>query len=223
MNGISEIRLQPAEVISAGIEIGMQPFNLTFNNIKVTSPKESADRKPIKISIDYQKKKLKYQAKYIPLTAPIEAIFDISGALDLSEEQLSGTGDFKVEVKRVPSLTIQKHIQLYVNVAYQYDQSSGKWNFNLEKNALSPTTNIRAQYQNLFIETEVPEYVVSGLGVAESGSVTFSAANQQISVVQDDIKGNGSITLDGTLNFKANELKGRIQAELQGRQGNMAA
>jgi hypothetical protein len=215
MSGISEVRLQPAEVVSTGIEIGLQPFNMTFNDIRVASANESADRKPIKVSIDYQKKKLQYQAKYIPLVAPIEAIFGISGALELSEEQLSGTGDFKVAVKKIPSLTIQEHIPLYADVIYGYDRSSGSWHFNLGKSVSSPVVSIKAQYQDLLIKTGAPDYIVSGKGVAESGDVTFSVAKQQISVVQDDIKGNGSITLDGTLQFNANGLNGSIQAELQ--------
>jgi hypothetical protein len=215
MNGFSEIKLQPTEAISASIEIGLQPFTLTFNDIKVELPKESADREPIKLTIDYQKKKLQYQAVDIPLAAPIKAFFDVNGALELSEEQLSGVGGFKVTVKKIPSLTIQEHIQLYGDVTYGYNRSSGNWNFNLAKSESSPAEIIKAQYQNVFIETGTPDYIVSGKGVADSGNVSFSAANQQISVVQDGIKGNGSIALDGNLQFDANGLQGQIQAELQ--------
>jgi hypothetical protein len=215
INGSSDIKLQPTEVISAGIEIGLQPFSLTINDMKVETPKENADRKPIKLTIDYTKKRLQYLTEEIPMAAPIKAIFDTKGELAISEEQLSGVGDFKVTVKEIPSVTIQEHVQLYGDVTYRYNRSTGNWHFNLAKSASSPAEIIKAQFQDVFIETGAPDYNIFGKGVADSGNISFSAANQQITIIQDGVKGSGNIALDGTLQFDANGLQGQVQAELQ--------
>ncbi|MBE9520365.1 MAG: hypothetical protein IME97_04480, partial [Proteobacteria bacterium] len=112
MNGVSEIKLQPTEAVSAGIEIVLQPFTLTFNDIQVESPLDIQDSKPIKLIINYNKEKLQYKIDDISLTKPIGAIFNASGALALSENQFAGAGEFTVAVKDIPSFTIKESVRL---------------------------------------------------------------------------------------------------------------
>jgi cytoskeletal protein CcmA (bactofilin family) len=128
---------------------------------------------------------------------------------------VAGSGDFTINITAAPALKIKKNVKVFGDVTYEYDRTSGGWQFNFEKKASSSPQAIRVQYQGAVIESEMPDYLVSGKGVADKGDISFSASYPQITVYQDGIKGNGKLDLDGTLNFAGKELQGQMQADLQ--------
>lgn len=215
LNGTSEIRLQPVEIVSAGIEISLQPFALTLNEIRVESTSETPKSLPVKLAFDYLNGEIRYLAENIVLTAPAAASLDSSGSLALSEVQLTGDSQFSLAVHQLPSLEIKDHLQLFANVSYIYDRSTGNWHFSLVKNPLSPAEKLRAQYQDALFEIDKPDYKISGKGVDASGNISFSAILPQISIAQNDLQGNGNLLLEGKLHFDPEELKGEMQADFQ--------
>lgn len=215
IDAVSEIKLQPAEVVAAGIDITLQPFSLGLNNVRVESHKDSQNGHPLKLKMDYKNNKLQYSVDDIVLTAPAGVTFKTDGILEFVDDKMTGAGHFGMLIKDVSSVKLKTHIKVSGDVAYGYARSSGNWHFNMANSTASPLQKIKVQYQDVLIESVVPEYLVSGQGVAKKGDISFTAASPQITVLQNGINGNGRLALDGTLKFSGNDLQGQMQADFQ--------
>lgn len=214
IQAVSEMKLQPAETLTAVMDISLQPFFFKYNEIILQSSEKSPDNKPLKLTVEYKNKEIQYQADNILLNDPFGATFGTKGTLDIAGEKLTGFGDYMLAVKKVPILSIKEQVKLSGDVNYGYDRLSGNWHFNLAKNEILPAEKIKVQIQDVLIETGVPDYVVTGNGSAGSGRVSFSATNPLISIISDDLQGEGSLFLKGELQFEEDGLQGKMQAEL---------
>jgi hypothetical protein len=200
----TEIKLQPLEVISAELYIGLQPLNLKFNDVQIEAQKNDSPGKQLQVSIEYKEKNLQYRIDNILLTEPFKGTLYTAGAMDFTDEKMSGTGDFSIAVLNIPALNIIDPIKVSGAAAYGYDRLSQNWHFDIKQSSAAPQQNIKMQYKDALIETGKLDFSVSGKGEGSTGEIAYIAAYPKITALQNDMKGSAGLSLTGDASISNN-------------------